>query len=168
MWTRGGKEDESLLGADVLMNINNKSLGPVIDHGDKSYMLHLGMAHRVNREDDIDFNTPCCVKPLSGSKGKDVQIWMPKQDGTREASFLGGATRSQVLRTIKSSDCIQQPFIPTGTELIGGVPHFKLMRLFAVMNDEMKYEIIPSPYVMRPNAKIHGASDAINGLITFS
>lgn len=165
---RGGKEDESDVGNDALMRMNKKSLGPLIDHGDKSYMLHLGMARRAQSEDDIFFNKPCCVKPLNGSKGKDVQIWMPKQDGTRDTSFQGGATRTQVLRTITSSDCILQPFIPTGTELISGVPHFKLMRLFAVMNDEMKYEIIPSPYVMRPNVKIHGSSDAINGLITFS
>jgi hypothetical protein len=64
--------------------------------------------------------------------------------------------------------CIRQPFIQTGTELRDGVEHFKLMRLFAIMNDSMQFEVIPSPYVMRPNVKIHGASDAVNGLITFS
>lgn len=167
MWVRGGVEDRDIIGNDLLQKINAKSLAPLIDHGDKQYMVSLGIAEIVNSENEIDFAKSCCIKPIHGSKGKDVQIWMPKPDGSRDASCSGGATRSQVTRAIKSSVCIRQPFIQTGKELIDGVEYFKLMRLFAVINDSMQFEVIPSPYVMRPNVKIHGASDAVNGLITF-
>ena len=168
MWVRGGAEDEQLIGRDSLQKINEKSLAPLIDHGDKKYMVALGMAKLIESEEDMDFGEPCCIKPLHGSKGKDVQVWMPKPDGSRDTSCVGGATRSQVIRAIKSGACIRQPFIQTGTHLKDGAEQFKLMRLFAVINDSMEFEIIPSPYVMRPNVKIHGASDAVNGLITFT
>lgn len=163
LWSRGGKEDGDLVGQDLLTQINSKSLAPLIDHGDKSYMVGLGMATLVNTAADINFDQPCCVKPLHGSKGKDVQVWVPKSNGLK-----GSATRSQVTRAIGSGPCICQPFIPTGTIDQGGITHHKLMRLFAVMTDTGKYELIPSPYVTRPNLKIHGSSDSITGLITFS
>ena len=163
LWARGGKEDGDVIGQDLLSQINSKSVAPLIDHGDKSYMVGLGMATLVNTAADINFDQPCCVKPLHGSKGKDVQVWVPKPGGLK-----GSATRNQVARAISAGPCICQPFIPTGTIDQDGVAHHKLMRLFAVMNDEGKYELIPSPYVTRPNLKIHGSSDAITGLITFS
>ena len=70
LWTRGGKEDESHIGRDALMRINAKSLAPVIDHGDKRYMLDLGMAPPI-----IDFTKSFCVKQVYGSKGENVHIW---------------------------------------------------------------------------------------------
>ncbi|MFO0703635.1 MAG: hypothetical protein U0525_02835 [Patescibacteria group bacterium] len=168
MWIRGGMDDQEIIGSSNLLEMNQKSVAPLMDHGNKEYLLELAMAKAVRVEDDVDFTKPCCVKPLNGSKGKDVQIWMPKSDGTRDASCEGGATKSQVVRAISANRCIAQPFIPTGIDTIDGKNYHKLMRLFAVMNENMEYEIIPSPYVMRPNVKIHGSSDAINGLITFS
>lgn len=168
VWARGGIEDGSLIGADALNQINAKSLAPLIDHGDKQYMLKLGMAQEV-----VDFTQGFCVKPIHGSKGENVHIWDPNARGNKRSP--GAATRSQVIKAITggrdaigSQDFMIQPFIPTATEDMGGVPHHKLMRLFAVINDQRKFQIIPSPYVMRPSMKIHGASDAINGLITFS
>lgn len=130
-------------------------------------MPRLGIADLASSRDTLDFSSPFCIKPLVGSKGKDVHVWMPKPDGSRDATFSGGSTKSQVIRALEMGPCIRQPFIPTGTEDIDGICHYKLMRLFAVMTDAGKYEIVPSPYVMRPNVKIHGSSDAINGLITF-
>ncbi len=168
LWVRGGREDSATIGEDALKVINAKSLAPLIDHGDKSYLVDLGMAHDVLSEGDIDFTKSCCVKPKNGSKGKDVQIWVPKQDGSKDTSLQGSATKSQVLRAIDNSPCVCQPFIKTGTANINGVIHHKLMRIFGVMNENGDYELIPSPYVMRPNLKIHGASDAINGLISFT
>ncbi len=167
LWVRGGTEDASIIGENMLMEINAKSLAPLVDHGNKAYLMDLELAHMVRSEDDIDFAKPCCVKPIHGSKGKDVQIWVPNSSGNRDATVQGGATRSQITRALCASPCLCQPFIPTGSEFIDGQKHHKLMRIFGVLNEHGTYELIPSPYVMRPNLKIHGASDAINGLITF-
>jgi hypothetical protein len=171
IWLRGGHEDSDVVGHHAMQVLNEKSLAPLLDHGDKRYMVALKMAEfpHPTYAEALDFSQPFCVKPLVGSKGRSVHIWIPKESGAGvDARKSGGATKSQVLRAINDISCILQPFIPPGIEVDeNGQNWYKLMRLFAVMKESGDYELIPSAYVMRPNLKIHGASDAINGLISF-
>lgn len=163
LWVRGGMEDEEYLSNDTLISLENMALAPVRDHGNKKYLVEMGLACRINDPEELDFNTAFCIKPLKGSKCQGIGLWNPD---TKKAS--GIATKTKIERLIQESGqpYIIQPFIPPKLVQYDGNIYNLIYRVFALLNlATNQYKIIGGLYTARPNFLVHGTSDSIIGLV---
>lgn len=147
---------------ETVMRLENVSLVPIRQDGDKTYLVKLGLAERLQVPEQLDWYSPFVVKPLVGSKMKGVKIYLPKSLKLGP----GGSTKSQILRTISELPCIIQKFIPPKEDEIFGRKGWTIWRLFFGWEVKYeKYEFIGGLWNWRPNLRVHGASDAVMGPI---
>ncbi len=146
----------------LVKDLEKISLVPISDDGNKAYLLRLGLAKVLTKEPD--WEKPFVIKPLIGTRCEGVKIYNPN------AKKVNGVyTRSQILREInnRTSMLIIQDFIPPLEEEINRRRGWTIWRLFfGWFGEEEKYKYIGGLWNWRPNnMKIHGATDAVFGLI---
>ncbi len=125
--------------------------------GDKSYGEKMGLWHKVSSPDELNWNESFVLKPLQGSKLKDLEIWDPKKRP-------GHSAQKKVMATLQQSGQMycQRLFPPMET----GIERFPWMifRVFFGYNClSNKWESLGGNWNARFNLRIHGASDAIFG-----
>lgn len=153
-WARGYEED-----GEMAIPYEERALAPVRDDGNKSYLVRMGIAQSFTSVADLDWSQSFCLKPQKGISCKGIEFWTP---GSKET---GTSTRSRIERTLSSGEpYLVQPFIRPEQVEINGKAHNVLYRVHAVFDwNQGGYEIIDGTWVARPNLRIHGASDAVNG-----
>lgn len=135
------------------------SLSPIRLDGDKQDLVELNLAKRLNLQ-EINWKEPFVIKPLIGTRGENVEIYIPphlqKQIGFR------GSTATRIHRKISGTkeSYIIQKFIPPLIEEINGRKECIILRLFFVWR-EREYQILGGWWNRRPSIKVHGASDAV-------
>lgn len=166
LWARGGVEDEETVDKDTLEQIEAQSLTPVRDHGNKSYLPRMGLATNITSIEDIDFDEAFCLKPMFGSKSEGVGIYVPGK------KVPGTSTKSQIHRFLESNTSrggsLRQDYVPPQEVIITNDhrQQYMIFRIFATwMPEDERYELIGGCYLIRPNVKIHGASDSIVGKV---
>jgi len=141
-----------------ITTLESVSLVPIQSDGDKTYLAKLGMAEMLKKE-RLDWSLPFAVKPLVGSRMERVEIYAPK--------FLrakGGSTKSRILRTISGeAPYIIQKFISPQREEMNSRNGWTIWRLF--FGWKRRYEFLGGLWNWRPTLRVHGASDAIFGVI---
>lgn len=166
IWARGGVEDEQMIDSQIIRKIESQSLTPVRDHGNKSYLIEMGLCERISSIDELDFDQPFCIKPEKGSKGQGIGIWIPGAN-KKGSGIIGTSTRTAIEKMISSGNSyLKQRYIPAYQFEYKNMKYHLIYRVFAVLNlSTNRYELIPSLYTARPNVKVHGASDSIIGII---
>jgi len=141
--------------------VESKLVSSLRRKGDKSYGLQLGMWDKVHSQTDLNWETPFVLKPLQGSKTRDVQIWHPQE-------LRGRSTKSKISRVFDqhSEGMYRQPFHPPVELKLNGETYYMIYRVFFGYNlENHNWEYLSGLWNARPNLKIHGASDAIFGPI---
>ena len=164
LWVRGSEEDEDG------KKLEGRPLCPVSDHGDKNYLLKLGLARRVEGFENIPWEISFVAKPLKGSKMNGVVIYVPACDQKklfRNKPPQGISTRSQVERELASGkEYIYQEFVCPLIEMEEGKRKFVIARLYFGWNlRQNRYEFIGGLWNSRSTLRVHGASDATFGLL---
>lgn len=138
------------------------SLVPIRQDGDKSYLVKLGMAEMA-KIDKLDWSKPFVVKPLMGSKMEEIEIYVPSFL-QKEFGSAGVSTMSRVKRTISNGrPYLVQRFISPKEEYIDGKKGWTIWRIYFGWHG--KYRFIGGLWNWRPNLRIHGATDAVMGVI---
>jgi len=166
LWVRGGNEDRQNLGK-IFDRLEHQSLCPVSGHGDKNYLLKMGLARLVNSPDKLPWDEGFVIKPLVGSKMDGVAIYLPPN---REREYFGKnppqglSTRSKVLSLIEKGS---RPFIFQKISLpMREIDQYIIARLyFGWKLRENKWKFVGGLWNSRPNLRVHGASDATFGLL---
>lgn len=126
--------------------------------GDKGYGEVLGLWRKVEFPDELDWEKSFVLKPLQGSKLKDLEIWDPKRRP-------GSSRREVVEKTLASSPngmFCQKLFPP----MESGMPRFPWMifRVFFGYDPlRREWKALGGNWNARHNLRIHGATDAIFG-----
>ncbi len=146
--------------SDVLDEVEDISLVPIREDGDKRYLLRLGLAERISSR-DLDFDQNFAIKPIRGARCTDVQIYLNSQ--TRK-KFAGSATKSQIQRIIsgREDQFLVQSFIAPEEINYQDKPSWLIWRIFFGWING-RYEPVGGLWVARRSLKIHGARDSICG-----
>lgn len=133
--------------------------------GDKSYGEALGLWRRVTNPDEIDFDKGCVIKPLQGSKTRDVFIYVPGPSSKRPP---GGSSRGKIEQAVhlarETGGVYCQPFFPPMESGISEEFKWMIYRVFYGYNtDTKRWDCLGGSWNARYNLKIHGASDSLSG-----
>jgi len=166
LWVRGGNEDRQNL-KETFDRLEQQSLCPVSGHGDKNYLLKMGLARPVNSPDELPWDEGFVIKPLVGSKMDGVAIYLPP---AKQKEYFGKkppqglSTRTKVLNLLEENS---RPFIFQKISLpLREGNQFTIARLyFGWELIENKWKFIGGLWNSRPNLRVHGASDAVLGLL---
>lgn len=174
LWVRGGLDDitRNLMDEEDVKKLEQVALAPVRDHGNKNYLVELGLAENVTNIDQLDFTKAFALKPNPGSKTRGMTFYSPY---AIEKGRYGFATQTKVTQLLQSGldngqGYLMQDYIPPQELEIDGIRNYAIARMFATLNLESgRYELLPGGnYTARPkNIKVHGASDSTIGKITF-
>lgn len=147
-------------------HLQNKSISTIKNKGNKSYGVPIGLWKEISVADlnDLPWNKNFVLKPLIGSKCKDVTIFLVKRD----RKIRGGSTRSHVEDAIRKNGImyLQQYIAPMKCPAPGLEENNMLYRFFFGYNPEAR-EYIPLNGVWnaRKNYKLQGAPDTIWGAL---
>lgn len=154
-WVRA----ENMSPAEAL-ELENISLVPIREDGNKQYLIDLGLAKAINHESELDFGSNFVIKPIRGKWSKDVEIYLAEKK-----DFRGFSTRTKICKVLKSEKKFMiQNFIPPERELLNGATGFIIWRCFYGWIDS-RYQYIGGLWMWRNVLKVHGASDAVCGLL---
>lgn len=126
--------------------------------GDKGYGETLGLWRKVKFPDELNWSESFVLKPLQGSKLKDLEIWDPERRP-------GSSRREVVEKTLATSPqgmFCQKLFAPMDS----GIPRFPWMIFrvfFGFDRARNEWRALGGNWNARHNLRIHGASDAIFG-----
>jgi len=151
---------------EELWPLQSRSVSTLRMKGSKEYGEKLGWWKQVSVEDfeKLPWEDGFVLKPIQGSKCRDVVIWIPSS--LLSFKKMGGVvTKTKIQKTLeKHKTMFSQPFIPPMKVAVeGDEDFFMIYRVFFGYDGE-KY--IPMGGVWnarRKQLKIHGASDAICG-----
>jgi len=145
------------------------SLVPIREDGDKSYLVKLDLAEEIIELECLNWSKPFIIKPRVGTRMEGVEIYLPN---ALRKEFLGNgvsgvSTQSRIKRTLeKKIPYLVQPFIPPQKEEIEGKKGYTIWRIFFGWNNPRQgYCFLGGLWNWRPNLRIHGASDAVFGLL---
>jgi hypothetical protein len=141
---------------DDFHHLESVSVSSVKSKGDKSYGENMGLWHRVSNKDELPWEESFVLKPLQGSKLKELEIWDPQRRP-------GSSIRAKVEAALAKTDMFYQVLHPP---MQTGLPQFPWMifRIFAGYNfTSGEWEILGGNWNARHNLRIHGASDALFG-----
>lgn len=171
MWVRGASCDSP----ELLQVLEPRSLCPITAHGDKTYLLRLGLAQPIEQIDNLPWETGFVIKPLIGSKMEGVAIFLSscaQREMFGRNPPRGLSTRSQVERELdhKFRPYLFQNFIAPGIEQEqrANGPEWKITiaRLYFGWDlRENKWKFVAGLWNSRPNMRVHGASDSTFGLM---
>lgn len=130
LWVRGGMEDELYLSPEDLWTLENMALAPVRDHGNKKYLIKMGLAQHIG-PNELDYTHAFCVKPLKGSKTHGIGLWDPTNK-----KAPGISSKKRIERLIRESiqPYITQPFISPELVKLDGHIYDVIYRVFALLN----------------------------------
>lgn len=144
-----------------IIELEKYSLVPIRMDGDKNYLVKLKMAELLTQE-RLNWSSPFVVKPLVGSRMEGVEIYLPSS--LRKKFGHGFSTKSQVIRAIsQEAPYMVQKFIMPQPEEMNGLKGWTIWRLF--FGWQGNYTFLGGLWNWRPNLRVHGASDAIFGVI---
>ena len=140
--------------------LESRSVSSIQHKGDKHYGVALGWWSKVRAEEFEELpwdGEGFTLKPLQGSKTRDVYIWSPKR-------FRGTVTRTKIRKVLEErGEMFCQPLhrpIETGDPTY---PHM-IYRIFMGFNPETRqFEVMGGLWMARNNYKVHGARDSVLG-----
>jgi len=142
-----------------------RSVSSLKKKGDKSYGEGLGLWTKVLTPDEIDFESGCVIKPLQGSKTRDVFIYVPGPNSKRPP---GASSRGRIEQAVKdgleSGGVYCQSFFPPMESGISEEFKWMIYRVFFGYNaTTSNWECLGGSWNARYNLKIHGAGDSLSG-----
>ena len=165
VWARGSSLDD---GNGVnLARLERRALAPLRSHGDKTYLLKMGLADKVGHSSPLPWDEPFVVKPQKGSKSDNVLLWHPtmsKKNGS------GLSTKGKIEKTLdEERSFIMQPLILPQAEEQCGKHGFTIWRVyFAYDIRNSSWGFAGGLWNWRQCLKVHGASDSIFGALASS
>lgn len=159
LWARGSALDEMSVSLDEL---ESRALAPVTSHGDKTYLLHMGLASQVNSPEELPWESPFVIKPQKGSKSDSVLLWHPQEKKKKTRGLYSRTKISNALR--QDRQFIRQSFMTPQEQECHGKRGFTIWRIY------FGYDVCTSQWRFagglwnwRPCLKVHGASDSMVG-----
>ncbi len=142
-----------------------RSVSSLKKKGDKSYGEGLGLWKKVTTPEEIDFDSACVIKPLQGSKTRDVFIYVPGPGSKRPP---GASSRGRIEQAVKdgleSGGVYCQSFFPPMESGISDEFKWMIYRVFFGYNtNTTEWECLGGSWNARYNLKIHGAGDSLSG-----
>lgn len=141
----------------------SNSVSTVLTEGDKSYGESMGFWNRINFPEEVDWNKACVVKPLQGSKAKDVMVWIPDKMVYGQKVTNGVFTRTKIGNMIlaKNGEGVYvQPFYPPIPLVLDDETQWMALRIFYGYNLQTRqWEALGGLSNSRKNMIIHGAQD---------
>lgn len=142
-----------------------RSISTVRYKGWKGYGEKLGLWRRVSSENELPWEEGFVLKPLQGSKCQDIEIFAP------HSSVQGNSTRTRIIRRLKEKGLMYlQPLIPP-MKWEERVPeeirqyYGRIWRFFFGFNPSQGWTPLGGVWNARRNWRVHGASDALFGLL---
>lgn len=148
--------------------LQNRSISLIANEGLKSYGLSTGLWKEVNywNADSLPWKYGFVLKPLQGSKCKDVEIWHPGRKHFNHLSIGGISSESKVRQTLEKNRVMYcQPLVLPMQTQVENQPFFFIYRLYLGYHVGNKaYEPLGGTWVGRlKNFKVHGSEDSIFG-----
>lgn len=141
----------------IFHNLEGVSVSSLKAKGDKSYGEKMGWWKRVSHPDELPWHKAFVLKPLKGSKVRDLEFWDPqRRPGSSRQPVITGALHEH------GAMYLQDLHAP----MESGHQRFPWMifRVFFAYNPGRDNWIaLGGNWNARHNLKIHGASDAIFG-----
>lgn len=134
----------------------SQSVSSIRFKGDKSYGQDLGWWHRVSNPDQLNWEKGFVLKPIQSSKARGIEIWDPFQKRN------GSSTKSRICRSLERfgtmycQDLIEPNISPCGTNMIYRI-------FYGYSPSQRRWVCLGGVYNVRPNLRIHGASDGYFG-----
>jgi hypothetical protein len=161
-WIRAGNGD----GQDM----EKLSLVPIIEDGDKSYLIRLGLA-RTLPIDDLEngiWENPFVTKPLIGSHMDGVHIFNKKYI---KGSLRGSSTQKKIVEEVGSQiqngrKYLIQPYIHPLEEMIEENKGFTMWRLFYGWQNG-HYQFIGGLWNWANTLRVHGGTHAAWGPVDY-
>lgn len=140
-------------------SLESQSVSTLLKKGDKSYGLSLGLWKKIHSREELDFDKAFVLKPLQGSKTRDMYLWHPER-------LPGTVTRTKIENALIShkDGMFMQLYIDPMRIDISGEQHCMMYRVYFGLDPKEKtWKFLGGLWNSRPNVKIHGASDAVFG-----
>ena len=136
------------------------SISSLKGKGNKMYGVQMGLWKPISSQDSLDWDRPFALKPVQGSKSRDVRLWDPDNHRAQ-----GIATRTKITETLQRHGVMyQQDYIPPIEIGNNGKTLYMIHRVFYGYDlPEQKWKYIGGFYNVRPSLIIHGARDTIFG-----
>src|SRR3989344_1090174 len=192
LWTPLKSREEAVKGTELVLVraepeeeefhcLEDRSVSSLKQKGDKSYGEKLGLWRKVQTPEDLP--APCepfVLKPLQGSKTRDVFMYLPNSMAKSQYSIPelkmtapGAYTRSRVERelirhTQGSGGMYCQPFYPPVESGLDGDMgknyRWMIYRVYYGLNTQTReWNYLGGQWNARNNLKIHGDGDAVIG-----
>jgi hypothetical protein len=160
VWARGSELDAD--SGVSLERLEKRGLAPLTNHGDKTYLLDMGLAEPIFDPEDIDWDQPFVVKPQKGSKSDAVLLWHPEEKRKKTGGIY---TKTKITKTLKEDRAfIRQHFMFPERERMCSKDGFTIWRIYFLFDARIgEYRFVGGMWNWRPCLKIHGAKDAVMG-----
>jgi len=142
-------------------HLEPQSISSLLKKGHKGYGVDLGLWNHVTSHEQLDWSVPFVIKPLQGSKTRNVFIWHPEK-------LPGSHTKTKITNAISENlgGMYVQPFCEPSKIEINHMDFWLLHRVYFGYNLlANEWQFLGGLWNARPNLKIHGASDAVFGPI---
>lgn len=146
------------------------SVSTARSEGSKGYRERTGHAHIVDSTDAISAEEHSMViKALQCSKAQHVDIVLSADDRAVHGK-RGTVTKSRALRNAEEAIArdgavIIERFIPPIKARVGEATGNMILRVFAAVSSPQEIRLLGGVHVTRPELVVHGARNAINGLV---
>lgn len=148
-------------------HLEGQSVSSLHKKGNKSYGVEMGLWEEVGDPEELDWEDPFVMKPLSGSKTRDVFVWIPKPQYKEytppgSKSPKGVHTRTKITNALSENGSMYvQPFHkPIET---GDPDHaYEIYRVYYGYDiKEGEWTYLGGVSNARNSLIIHGASDTL-------
>jgi hypothetical protein len=137
----------------------NRSVSSLIEKGNKVYGEKFGWWSKVSSEHELPWKSPFVIKPCQGSKARGLEIWDPIK------KRKGCSTKSRIIKTLsRAGKMYCQPLADPITHE-DGMMFYRIFYGYDPRSSE--WVCLGGCYNVRPNLRIHGASDAFFGALVY-
>jgi hypothetical protein len=163
-------EPEDFREHKALPALQSRSISTILTKGLKRYMLAMeeAKAKVAQSVDELSPETSFVLKPMQGSKARDVTIYLSPADRATHGR-QGTVTFERARREFavaQAGTLILQAFIPPiPTVLPDGSKGNTILRVFALVHPNGRCNVVGGTYVSRRELVVHGASNAICGAV---
>jgi len=165
IWLQGSEEDMGTIGKLMPRSLlQTRHCG-----GHKEYLAHMGLGRIVSTEtaEELLSHYPrgFAIKPLGGTASRDSFFY-----GTEKPWRQLGSSLTRMNRVLKEGKqrMIAQPFFPPREVEMNGMMWYEVWRIFLVLTRD-GYRLAGGAWLRRPGSlRLHGASDAVCGLLRTS
>lgn len=151
---------------EIFHEFEDRSVSSLKNKGDKSYGLAMGLWEEVtiNDFDRLDWTRGFCLKAKQTSKTRGIEIWHPRKNQLINQGINGVATQTRIKNILtEKGSMYYQPFIEP---MISPIGHPMIFRIFFFYDFcKLEYVYAGGFWNSRPSLKIHGATDAVIGLV---